>query len=79
MQLNELNNQKLSTLVELIRLTKPEEMNCDDLLGHVASYADAFAKGLPPMPGSEPVQHHLSVCPECLEEFNALVEVLRQQ
>jgi hypothetical protein len=79
MELNELNTQKLSTLVELIRLTRSEEMNCDELLDHVASYADAIAKGHPALPGSEPVHHHLSVCPECLEEFNALVEVLRQQ
>ncbi len=78
MKPSDLNEQKLSTLVELIRLTKSEEMNCEDLLDHVAGYADAFAKGLPVQPESEPVQHHLSICPECLEEFQALVEVLRQ-
>lgn len=77
MQLNELNNEKLSSLVEMIRLTKPEELTCDDLLDHVASYAEACARDLPAPVGSEPVQQHLSICPECMEEFQALVDVLR--
>ena len=77
MQLNELNNEKLSALVEMIRLTKPEELTCDDLLAYVATYADACVKDLPVPVGSEPVQQHLSICSECMEEFQSLVNVLR--
>lgn len=79
MQLNELNNEKLSALVEMIRLTNPEELACDDLLDHVATYADACAKDLPTPLGSESVQQHLSICSECMEEFQSLVNVLRLQ
>ncbi len=79
MQLNELNQEKLASLVEMLRLTQPNELTCDDLLDHVAKYADACAKDLPVPAGSEGVKHHLSICPECTEEFNALVDVLRSR
>jgi hypothetical protein len=79
MQLNELNKEKLSSLVEMIRLTKPEELTCDDLIDHVAGYADACARDLPAPAGSEAVQQHLLLCCECMEEFQALVDVLRSK
>ena len=79
MQFNALNDEKLSQLGHFLWLTRPEELTCDEWLDRVTSYADAVAAGLPPPPDSELVQHHLAICTECREEFEAIVAGLRSQ
>jgi hypothetical protein len=74
---NDLNNEQLATLLRVLGQTRPDELTCDEWLERVSGYAEATAAGLPPPPGSELVRHHLDLCPECLEEFEALVQSLR--
>lgn len=67
----------LHDLVGVLRLTRPDEITCDEWLHRIGAYAEAVAAGLPPPAGSEVVEHHLVICPECKEEFEALVAALR--
>lgn len=67
----------LRTLAGLLVQTRPDELTCDEWLDRVGGYAEAAAAGRPAPAGSELVEHHLAVCPECREEFAALVAALR--
>jgi len=74
-----LTDGQLDNLSELIRLTRPDELTCEDWLGRVGAYAESVAAGGVAASGSELVEHHLSLCWECREEFEALLAVLRSR
>ena len=67
----------LRDLADLLLKTRPDELTCDEWLDRVGGYAEAFACGHPPPTGCELVEHHLALCAECREEFDALVAALR--
>jgi hypothetical protein len=69
--------EQLRALTNVLRLTRPHEMSCDEWLHGVGAYAEAAAAGRPVPPGSELIEHHLALCPDCREEFDALVAALR--
>ena len=63
-------------LVELARLvasTAPQEIDCDELLDRVAAYLETHDGGLELTGELAAVRQHLEVCPQCREEFDALV------
>lgn len=70
-------DRHLHDLADLLLKSRPDELTCDEWLDRVGGYAEAAAAGRPPPDGSELVAHHLDVCPECREEFDALVAALR--
>jgi hypothetical protein len=45
----------------------------------VAPYADALASGKTPPAGCELLERHLNFCPQCHEEFDALLKALRSR
>ena len=71
-----LSEQELVRLVELIRLTRQQELNCDECLDVVAEFAELNLSGKPIASGLEAVQHHLAVCDECREEYETLRQLL---
>ena len=66
-----LTSEELSTLLQLLDLTQAEEIDCSQLLERVASFVEHVERREPGR-GFEDVAQHLSVCPECREEFEAL-------
>lgn len=72
-----LSSDELQALLHLVGETRPDEIDCDEFLSRVAAYVDASIPALPTDASYDDLRHHLRVCPECLEEFEALVEGLR--
>ena len=72
-----MTDHNLRDLVGVLLKTRSDELTCDEWLDHVGSYAEAAAAGSPAPEGSDRVAHHLSLCPECREEFEALLAALR--
>ncbi len=73
-----LSPDELKELARYVLLTRPDEIGCDDWLGYAPSYAELVA-ALQPI--SEPLQKaagHLVLCPECAEEFLALLAALKE-
>lgn len=70
-------DEDLRVLAGVLRLTRPDELTCDEWLDRVGAYAEARAAGGPPPAGAELIDHHLEICPECREEFEALLAALR--
>lgn len=66
-------NEKLAELARIVAETTGEEIDCEQLLGRVAAYLRAVADGGELSPPLQQVAQHLRVCPECSEEFIALV------
>lgn len=72
-----LSKKELEELLRLVGLTNDNEMNCDQCLALVAEFAEYELAGKSAPEGLKMVEHHLSVCSECREEYEALQRVLR--
>lgn len=71
--------EELKTLLRLVDVTEAEEIDCDELLERLGSYVEGLGEDGTPPPGAEDVVQHLRVCPECLEEVQALYEAFRDE
>lgn len=63
-------------LLSRLENTHEEELSCDEVFALVDVYAEAYSRGedvdkLMPL-----LRHHLDMCKECEEEYQALVQVL---
>lgn len=73
-----LSRRETDELLRLVRLTQDEEIDCDGCLSHVAELAEQVLAGRSVATGLEAVQHHLTVCAECREEYEALQRALEE-
>lgn len=71
-----LSRKEVEGLLRLVGLTKDEEIDCDECLMQVAEFAELELAERSIPEGLEAVQHHLSVCAECREEYEALHKAL---
>jgi len=75
------NREQLAELARLVAATASSEIDCDTVLDRVAAYLEALEaeaeKGTELPPGLREVRQHLAVCPQCLDEFDALVRAYK--
>lgn len=71
------DGQKFEKLARFLLETRPVEMSCEDWLDHVGQYADCVLAGECIPVALKDVERHMELCPECAEEFRALLEALR--
>ena len=72
-----LGRDELLAMLALVDITRVDEIDCSEFLAQVAGYLERLGpEGMPP-DGYEHVVHHLRLCPECLDEFQALYAALR--
>ena len=62
------------TLLDLLRQTRPEEMDCDTFARLLPALVDGNID--PASAIRERIEHHRSICPECDEELQLLRAVL---
>ena len=62
--------------MRLVGLTKDAEINCEQCLAAVAEFAEQQLAGKSISEGLQAVLHHLSICDECREEYEALAKTL---
>lgn len=71
-----LSRDRLLELLTLIEHTREHELDCDAFLERLPAYLDQ-ADAAPASPelnaAHAELLHHLRLCPECLEEFEALL------
>jgi hypothetical protein len=68
---------KLKTMVRGVARTQETEYSCDDTYRLLDEFAEAVAQGKDAAQLMPLVQQHLDLCPDCREEFEALLRVLR--
>ena len=72
-----LSKDEIDGLLRLIGLTRDDEIDCERCLALVAEFAERELAGQSIPAGLEAVAHHLSVCVECREEYEALLRALK--
>jgi hypothetical protein len=69
--------EEIDGLLRLIGLTRDDEIDCERCLALVAEFAERELAGRSIPAGMEAVAHHLSICAECCEEYEALLRALK--
>lgn len=67
------SDDQLADLSRIVRDTAEHEIDCAELLNRVAAYLNAVTTRAPVGERLQQVAQHLKVCPECHEEFVALI------
>ena len=71
-----LSKKQLDGLMRLVGLTKNDEINCEQCVAVVAEFAELQLSGKSIAEVFQAVEHHLSICDECREEYEALLKTL---
>ena len=64
-------------LIEQIALTQERELDCGEVFAVLDQYTEAILAGGDVQEQFALVIHHLELCPDCLEEYEALLSVLQ--
>ena len=72
-----LSKEQIAELLRQIGLTRDEEIDCERCLALVAEFAERELAGRSVPAALESVAHHLAICAECCEEYEALLEALK--
>jgi len=68
----------LKQMVRDIAVTRPEEIGCDTCFGRIDQYVELVLAGRSPSEAMPLVEHHLTVCKDCRDEFEALLTAVRE-
>ena len=71
-----LSKKEVEGLLRLVGLTEESELNCEQCLAVVAEFAELQLASQTISDSLQAVEHHLSICDECREEFEALLTAL---
>ena len=72
-----IRHDELVALLRLVNITNAEEIDCDEFLSRVSRYVEDMMNSPDAPQGHDQLLHHLKVCPECLEEFEAFCAAVR--
>lgn len=75
-KINPAPNSGMQTLLGMVSKTDEQELSCDDVFALLDQFAELVKRGedashLMPM-----VQKHLAMCPDCREEYEALLKMM---
>ena len=68
--------EKFRDLARFLLQTRPDEMTCGEWLDQVGEYAEVMLAGRPVPPRLAEVERHMGMCPQCAEEFRAILAAL---
>jgi len=72
-----LTRDEVGGIVKMLSLTTDHELDCGECLRHVGEYAEGRLANQPLAEAIAGVEQHLALCPECREEFEALMRILQ--
>ena len=70
--------EQIKGFVRMVEQTRDREFNCSECQRRFGEFAERQISGLPLDEALARVEHHLTLCPECREEFLALEKILRE-
>jgi len=68
--------QQMQKMLTMIAGTRPEEISCDEAYAFLDEYAERISRGEDVAALMPLVHHHLAMCPDCREEFDALLRAM---
>ena len=76
--MSKLSKEQVQILVGLISTTETDQLSCDDCFGRIGEYAEMALEGRELSEGMQVIQTHLEQCPCCKDEYEALLDALRE-
>lgn len=74
----ELSDALVTRIMHRLVRTDEEEISCDEVFAIVDEYAEASQRGEDVASLKPLIRHHLELCRECDEEYQALLRVLEE-
>ncbi len=68
---------KIEALIKVLEMTQDAELSCDELHNLLDQFAEATLRGEDAEHLLPLVNHHLNLCPNCREEYEALLRILK--
>jgi len=72
----ELSDESVTSIMHRLVITTEEEISCDEVFAMVDEYAEAAQRGEDVASLKPLIRHHLDMCRECDEEYQALLRIL---
>lgn len=72
-----LTSDLLKQMIRMVKMTKPEEIGCDECFDRLHEFAEMKLVGKSPEEAMPLVSDHLERCGSCREEYEALLEALK--
>jgi uncharacterized protein with PIN domain len=72
-----LTSEQVGAIVKMLGLTCERELNCDECQRQVSEYAETQIAGRSRDEVIASVEQHLALCPDCREEYLALMKILK--
>ncbi len=72
-----ISKKEINGLMRLIGLTRDDEIDCDQCLMRVSEFVEQELNGKTIPDSLQVVEHHISICSECCEEYNLLKLALK--
>ncbi len=70
-------NVLIRRMMEMLTATKDQELSCDDVYSLLDQFAEAILRKEPLPELFKSIDQHLKVCPDCREEYEALLAMMR--
>lgn len=67
---------ELHKLMQMVETTQEVELSCDEVYEILDQYAEMVARGDDTAALMPLAEHHIEICADCKEEFDALVRIL---
>ena len=64
-------------LIQMVEKTQEIELPCDDVYQILDQYTELVYQGKNAQELMPLVEHHIEICPDCREEFEALLRILQ--
>jgi len=74
-----LSPAQVSEFLRQIVVTRDHEVDCGTCIEHIGEFAEKRLAGADLNTVLASIEHHLSLCPECTEEYEALKKILETE
>ena len=71
-----IGKQQIKLLLSFVAGTREDEIACDECLAGMAEFAETQLVGATIPDAQRHIHAHIEFCPECAEEYAALLDVL---
>jgi hypothetical protein len=66
-----------TTILQAVERTQEVELSCDEVHALLDQFAEMVSRGEDATKAMPMLQHHMEMCPDCREEFEALMRILQ--
>jgi hypothetical protein len=70
------SRQLIQGILQKLQNTREQEFSCEETYHLIDQYAEIIEKGEDAQTIMPLINHHLDMCPDCREEFEALLQIL---